>query len=73
MTRIEQTKKEPFGFGIAIELLKAGKLGTRTVWNGKHMYLGFKHGLPDQYQSPRPAVCSVLLTLPCTYMCPALG
>lgn len=36
---MNRNTNENFSFGSAIELLKQGKLVTRSGWNGKNMYL----------------------------------
>ncbi len=37
----------PFGFGTAIEAIKAGKKVCRRGWNGKGMWIAFSPGSKD--------------------------
>lgn len=50
-------KKQHFGFGKAIELLKKGKKVRRTGWNGKGLWLELQK--PDEHSK---------MTLPYIYL-----
>ena len=39
LLKLKEEKKEKFGFGVAIELLKQGKKVQREGWNGKNQYI----------------------------------
>lgn len=58
----QQDAGKGFGFGRALDALRAGGYVTRAGWNGKNMWLGLQ--VPDANSK---------MSLPYIYMCTAQG